>query len=161
MKNEFSSSWISSTKPNKQRKYRFNAPLHINGNFMSSHLSKELRAKYSTRAVRVRVGDKVRILRGQFKKLEGKVEEINMKTLKVYVAKVEVQKRDGSKTRYPIDPSNVMIVELNLDDKKRFKERTVKKADASAKPKTVKTTAPKADVKKDSPKAPAKKAKSE
>ena len=56
-----------------------------------------------------------------------------------------------------------MIVELNLDDKKRFKDRSVavKKPSVEAKPKTVKITAPKADVKKDSPKASAKKAKSE
>jgi len=116
----FSKAWISSKKPNKQRKYRFNAPLHIRGSFLNAHLSKELRSKYNIRAVRVRTGDKVRIMRGQFKKQEGKIEEVDMKKLKVYIAKIEHVKRDGTKARYPIEPSNLLIVELNTDDKARF-----------------------------------------
>ena len=116
----FSKSWISSKKPNKQRKYRFNAPLNIQGSFLNVHLSKELRAKYGTRSLRVRTGDKVRIMRGQFKKQEGKVEEVDMKKLKVYLSKVEHVKRDGTKARYPIQPSNLLLVELNVDDKKRL-----------------------------------------
>jgi len=116
----FSKSWISSKKPNKQRKYRFNAPLNIRGAFLNVHLSKELRAKYGIRALRVRTGDKVRIMRGQFKKQEGKVEEVDMKKLKVYLSKIEHVKRDGSKARYPIQPSNLLLVELNVDDKKRL-----------------------------------------
>lgn len=116
----FSNAWISSTKPNKQRKYRFNAPLHIKGNFLNAHLSKELRQKYKRRALRVRMGDKVRIMRGQFRKSEGKVEEVDLKNSKIFIAKIEHTKRDGTKARYPIEPSNVMIVELHTDDKKRM-----------------------------------------
>jgi large subunit ribosomal protein L24 len=116
----FSKSWVSSKKPNKQRKYRFNAPLNIRGAFLHSHLSKELHQKYGVRALRVRVGDKVRIMRGQFKKQEGKIEEVNVRNLKVYIAKIEHVKRDGTKARYPIDPSNLLLVELNTDDKKRL-----------------------------------------
>lgn len=126
----FSKSWISSKKPNKQRKYRFNAPLHIRGSFLNVHLSKELRTKYGTRALRVKVGDKVRIMRGQYKTQEGKVEEVNIKKLKVYITKIEHVKRDGSKARYPIQPSNLLLVELNTDDKERLaniqKEKTQK-----------------------------------
>jgi large subunit ribosomal protein L24 len=129
----FSKSWISSKKPNKQRKYRFNAPLHIRGSFLNAHLSKELHSKYGIRAIRVRTGDKVRIMRGQFKKTEGKVEEIDMKRLKVYIAKVEHVKRDGTKARYPIEPSNLLIVELNTEDKARFAD-----AKKDAKPKAEK-----------------------
>lgn len=129
---DFSKSWNKSIKPNKQRKFRFKAPLHIKGNLLNSHLSKELREKYKIRSLRVRTGDKVRILRGQFKKTEGKVEEVSVKTLKVYVSKIEHTKKDGSKARYPINPSNLMIVDLNLDDKRRIKNRkndTVKKTE--------------------------------
>jgi large subunit ribosomal protein L24 len=121
MKKDFSKSWKSSKKPNKQRKFRFNAPLHIKGKFLNAHLSKELRQKYKTRALRLRLGDKVKIMRGQFKKQEGKIEEVDIKKSVVYVSKVEHTKRDGTKARYPIQPSNVMIVEINTDDKRRFK----------------------------------------
>lgn len=122
MKNKFSSSWNSSIKPNKQRKFRFNAPLHTRGKFLNAHLSKELRKKYNMRSVRLRTGDKVRILRGQFKKQEGKIEEVNVKKSLIYVSKSEHTKRDGTKARYPIQPSNVMVIEINSDDKKRFKD---------------------------------------
>lgn len=117
---KFSDSWISSKKPNKQRKYRYNAPLHIRGDLLNVHLSKELRQKYGIRALRARTGDKVRIMRGQFRKTEGKIEEVNMKRLKVYIAKIEHIKRDGTKARYPIEPSNLLLVELNTDDKERM-----------------------------------------
>lgn len=123
MKKQFSKKWNSSVKPNKQRKFRFKAPLHIKGEFLNAHLSKDLRMKYKVRSVRLRVGDKVRIMRGQFKKQEGKVEEVDVKNSLVYISKIEHVKRDGTKARYPIQPSNVMIIDLNSEDKRRFKER--------------------------------------
>ena len=129
----FSKNWVSSKKPNKQRKYRFNAPLHIRGSLLNAHLSKELRTKYSIRSLRVRTGDKVRIMRGQFKKQEGTVEEVDMKNLRVYISKIEHVKRDGSKARYPIQPSNLLLVELNTDDKLRLVAQK-----KEAKPKTEK-----------------------
>ncbi|MEM4637594.1 MAG: 50S ribosomal protein L24 [Candidatus Woesearchaeota archaeon] len=125
MKNKFSKKWNSSKKPNKQRKFRFNAPLHIKGKFLNAHLSKELRKKYNKRSLRIRVGDKVRILRGQFKKQEGKVEEVDVKKSIIYVSKIEHIKRDGTKARYPIQPSNVMLIEL-AEEKKRFKNKNTK-----------------------------------
>lgn len=115
----FSQNWIASKKPNKQRKYRFNAPLHIRGSFMNVHLSKELREKHGVRAIRVRAGDKVKIVRGQFKKQDGKIESVDTKNLKLYIQKIEHTKRDGSKARYPIDPSNVVLIEL-AEDKRRL-----------------------------------------
>jgi large subunit ribosomal protein L24 len=139
----FSKSWVSSKKPNKQRKYAYNAPFHLRGDLLNVHLSKELRTKYSIRAIRVRVGDKVKIMRGQFKALEGKVEEVSLKNLRVYIAKAEHVKRDGTKARYPIHPSNLLLVELNTDDKRRFDNSSAKpkaeKTVAVAKPKVEKT----------------------
>jgi large subunit ribosomal protein L24 len=120
MKAKYSNAWISSTQPRKQRKYRYNAPLHVKGLFLGSHLVKELRAKYAIRTLRVRTGDKVRVLRGQFKGREGKVDRVDVKTTKVFVSKVEQVKKDGAtKVPYPLDPSNMMIVELDLSDKRR------------------------------------------
>ena len=43
----------------------------------------------------------------------------NIKTKKLYIENIELQKKDGTKTQYPIHHSNVMITELNLKDKKR------------------------------------------
>lgn len=121
MKNEFSKDWKNSKKPSKQRKYRYNAPLHIRQKFARVHLSKELRNKYGRRNIGIKKGDKVTILRGQFKKKTGKVERVSLKKSEVFVAGIELIKKDGAKRQLPIEPSNLVITELNLDDKKRVK----------------------------------------
>ena len=119
MKKRFSKSWKASKKPRKQRKYRTNAPLSIKRKFLSAHLSKELIKKYSTRNVPLRKEDKVKIVRGQFRKKTGKVVKVLVKKSKVYIENIQNMKNDGTKTYYPIDPSNLIILELNLMDKKR------------------------------------------
>lgn len=117
----WSSNWKSSKQPRKQRKYRYNAPLHVKHKFLHSHLSKELRKKYNRRAIGVKKGDKVIIVRGRFKKHSGKIEHVDMKRCKIFVGKAEITKKDGSKGFYPIDPSKVIITELNFSDKNRIK----------------------------------------
>ena len=118
---KWSKSWKSSKNPKKQRKYIFNAPLHIKHKFLAANLSDELRKKYNKRNIPVRKGDKVKILRGQFKSIIGKIEKVFLKKTKVYVENAQLQKKDGSKAYYPIHPSNLMITELNLEDKERKK----------------------------------------
>ena len=120
MKKKFSREWIRSKQPRKQRKYNYNAPLHIKGKFMAAHLSKDLMKKYNRRSIRVRKGDKVILLRGQFKKKKGNVERVDLKKSKVYISGVEMIKKDGTKVFYPVHPSNLAVTELNLDDKKRM-----------------------------------------
>ena len=112
-------SWQSSSKPKKQRKFRYNAPKHLRGRFLNAHLSDALSKKYDKRAVRVVKGDRVKIMKGQFKSQTGKVESVDTKNVKVFIEGVEAQKKDGTKVKYPIAPSNIMITDLNLDDKKR------------------------------------------
>src|SRR3989338_1833072 len=117
MEKKFSTAWKGSKQPKKQRKYRYNAPLHVKQKFIHAHLSKELRKKYKTRRLGLKKGDKVKVLRGQFKKHIGNVERIDLKKTKVYVSGIEITKKDGTKTTYPIAPSNLIITELELDDK--------------------------------------------
>jgi large subunit ribosomal protein L24 len=116
---EWSGSWKSSKKPGKQRKYRYNAPLHIKRKFLGAHLSKELRQRYGGRSVAIIKGDKVKVARGQFWGHAGKIDKVDVKKTRVFVTGIEIQKKDGSKTTYPINPSNLIITELNLADKKR------------------------------------------
>lgn len=119
MKKKFSRAWKSSKSPKKQRKYRYQAPLHIKQKFVHVHLDKELRKKYKRRAVQLRKGDKVKILCGAFKKRTETVERIDLKREKVYLSNITKAKKEGTKVKVPIHPSNLMIVELNLEDKKR------------------------------------------
>lgn len=121
MENDFSSSWVASIQPRKQRKYRYNAPLHIKAKFMHANLSKELRKKYGKRSIQVRKNDKVKVMRGSFKKHVGKVEKVNLNNEYVLVEKVEVMKKDGSKAMVKLHPSNLQIIEFETSDKRRFK----------------------------------------
>ncbi len=119
MKKKFSKRWISSRQIRKQRKYIYNAPLHIRRRMMAAHLSKELKEKYGKRSFSVRTGDVVEVARGQFKGKTGKVVKVLLKKYRVYVEGVELTKKDGSKVFYPIHPSNLVIKELELSDPKR------------------------------------------
>ncbi len=112
---------MSSKNPKKQRRYRLNAPLHIKQKFVHSHLSKDLRKKYGKRSIGLKKGDKVKVMIGNFKRFEGKVESVDLKNTTVYVSGVEVTKKDGTKKLLGLHPSNLIITELNLDDKFRQK----------------------------------------
>ncbi|GAB6147835.1 hypothetical protein JCM10135_03760 [Stetteria hydrogenophila] len=111
----------ASRQPRKQRKAYFNAPLHVRQKLMSAPLSPELREKYGVRSLPVRVGDKVRVMRGDFKGHEGKVVKVDLKRYRIYVDGVVVKKASGDTVFRPIHPSKVMIIELNLDDEWRKK----------------------------------------
>ena len=110
-----------SYQPRKQRKLLFNAPMHRLPKLMSAHLSPELREKYNRRSFPIRVGDKVRILRGEFRGVEGKVTGVDRGRQVIYVENVAIKKADGTSVSRPIHVSNVMITELNLDDEYRKK----------------------------------------
>lgn len=115
----WSSEWKASTKPKKQRLYVRNAPVHVLNNFIGSHLSKDLREILGKRSISVRKGDKVKVMRGQFKGKTGTVERVEPKAQKVYVTGVELSKKDGSKAFYPVKPSNLVVMELEGKDKRR------------------------------------------
>ncbi len=115
----YSPSWKRSTQPRKQRKSRYNAPLHQRQKYMHVHLSAPLRKKYGFRNVQVRVGDKVKVCRGRFAPKEGRIDAVNLKREFIHVAGVEIVKKDGSKVALPLHPSNVVLTELDLADRRR------------------------------------------
>ena len=106
-------------KPTKQRKMLFQAPDHIRHKHFAAHLSPELRASRGVRALPVRSGDAVRIMRGDHKGFEGKVTRIDRRKYRIYVEGLTREKVDGTTILVPIHPSNVMITNLNLEDKWR------------------------------------------
>lgn len=119
MKQQFSPHWKNSAQPRKQRKYRYNAPLHIKQKFLAAPLAEALQKKYGKKTAHVRKGDVVKVLRGQFRGQRGKVENVDLKRSRIFVEGAHVLKRDGAKASYPIHPSKVRVEELVLDDKKR------------------------------------------
>lgn len=132
MKQEFSTSWLSSNQVRKQRKYRYNAPLHLRQKFLHAHLSKDLRTKHGVRAIIIRKGDEILVMRGSFAKKKGKVLEVDVKKTRVTVEGITRTKRDGTKIAVFFKPHALQIIALNLDDKKRLHSNTNEKKKTEA-----------------------------
>ena len=119
----FSKSWKSSKKPRKQRKYTYNAPLHLKRKLVKAKVSKEIEEKYNVKTLIVRKNDKVKILRGEYKGKEGKVIGFSKKDYrKVLIEGVELTKKAGEKKHIPIHHSNLIIISAE-EDPKRFKRK--------------------------------------
>ncbi|OYT52375.1 50S ribosomal protein L24 [Candidatus Bathyarchaeota archaeon ex4484_135] len=124
----------ASAKPRKQRKAVYTMPHHLRHKLLSAPLSRELREKYGFRSLPVRVGDRVMVMRGDFKGVTGKVIRVDRERGRVYMDTVTRTKVDGSTVNVPIYASKVMIIELDLKDKWRKKiiERKMKAREKAA-----------------------------
>ena len=131
MKKEFSTSWKGSKQARKQRKFVANAPLHIKRKMLSSHLSKDLRSKYARRSFQLKKNDVVKVMNGEFKGKSGKVSILEVKQMRVAIEGLQIMKKDGSKVNAWFNCSNLMITELNMEDKKRID--SIKKGKTEAK----------------------------
>ena len=112
--------WKRSRQARKQRKYRFNAPLHLMRRFLSSHLSPELRETYKRRSVMLKKDDSVKVMRGGFKGRTGKVSSVDSKKSAAYIEGIERTRKDGTKSFVPIKASNLMITEMDEKDARRL-----------------------------------------
>ena len=107
-------------RPSKQKKRFFGAKMHQLQKHMHSTLSKELRKSLKTRALGVRKEDKVKVMRGKFRGKNGKVSSVNREKRQVFIDGIMRKKADGKEIFVPIHPSNLMITELAVGDKKRI-----------------------------------------
>ena len=112
-----------SKQPRKQRKALYNAPAHARGKHLSAALSKDLRAQLGKRSLPIRTGDKVSVVRGDFKGHEGEVLTVDYESYKVTIEEVTLSKPDGTATFLPVDPSNLMIIDADTKDDRRIKNR--------------------------------------
>lgn len=110
---------IESTQPRKQRKARYNAPLHARGKFLNASLSSDLSQKYGKKSCRIIVGDTVKVERGDFRGDEGIIDGVDTEKGTVIIHGVSVTKVDGTEVPRPVYTSNLTITKLNLEDKKR------------------------------------------
>lgn len=120
MKQQFSKTWKGSKQPRKQRKYLYNAPLHMKRGLMAAHLSAELRKQLGKRSIPLKKKDVVKVMRGSFKGKTGKINSVSTKKLAAYIDGIEASRRDGTKVLVPIKSSNLMITELNSEDSRRL-----------------------------------------
>lgn len=106
-------------KPSKQRKMIYEAPAHRLRKFLTAPLSDELRTTQQRRSYPVRKGDTVKIVRGDFAGIEGKITDIDTRRQRLFVEGVQREKTAGTSANVSVNSSKVRITKLNLDDKWR------------------------------------------
>ena len=108
---------------------------HKREKLLGANLSENLREQHNKRSMRVIKGDTVRILRGEYVGIEGKVEKVNTERSTLSIEGVQREKIRGGKVKVQIHASNVQIISVNTDDEYRMKG-TQKAKDKNAKVKT-------------------------
>ena len=84
-----------------------------------SGLSKELREKYKRRSLTPRKGDSVKIVRGEFKNVEGKIVKVVPSEGRLSIEGVTREKQKGGTAMVPVHASDVVITSINMNDKMR------------------------------------------
>jgi len=95
------------------------APLHLASKQVSASLAEELQGKYHKHSARVIEGDTVKVMRGEFKGIEGKVTHVSVEKRGIAIEGIKREKLKGGNVDIYIHSSNVMITALNLEDKWR------------------------------------------
>ena len=94
-------------------------PKHVRDGMIHSTLAENLREEYGRRSIRVIKGDNVRVMRGEYNGIEGKIEKVNTQRGTLAIEGIQREKVRGGNVKVQIHASNVKIIGLNLDDKKR------------------------------------------
>ncbi len=129
-------------KPTKMRNSLiYRATFNVKSKQLTSPLSNELRKKYSKKSIRVVKGDSIKIVRGEFKGVDGKISEISTAKNSVAIEGIKKEKTKGDKFDVYIHTSNLLVTGLNTDDKWRIKKIEGKSAQPQKEdPETTKET---------------------
>ena len=115
-------------KPTKMRNKLIYRASHVTkSKQVSSPLSTELKKKFSKKSVRVVEGDSIKIVRGEFKGVDGKIGKISIQKNSLAVEGVKKEKTKGEKFDVYVHSSNVIVTGLNSDDKWRVSKLEGKK----------------------------------
>lgn len=127
----------------------YQAAVTTRSKLMCSHLSKDLQQKYNRRSVRVTEGDTVKVLRGEFKGVIGKITRVSTLRNGIAVEGIKKEKLKGGNLDVFIHTSNVLVTDLNTEDKWRINKVEGKnpKPVKESKPKETPKPAPKKEAK--------------
>jgi large subunit ribosomal protein L24 len=92
---------------------------HVRDSSVCSSLKDNLRQQYQIRSVRVVKGDSVKVMRGEYAGVEGKVEKVDTKRGTLSIEGIQREKVRGGNVKVQIHASNVIVMSLHLDDKRR------------------------------------------
>ncbi|MFX1481344.1 MAG: 50S ribosomal protein L24 [Promethearchaeota archaeon] len=107
---------IKSKQPRKQRKALYNYKIHQRSKLFSTRVADFLRDEYGIKRLPVRVGDQVRVCKGEFKDFEGEVLEIT-KNLRCKIKEAQFEKSDGTQFHPAIHVSNLVITKFTKEKK--------------------------------------------
>lgn len=99
----------------KMRKAHFGATSVERRERMASALSADLALKWKVNAMPIRSEDEVKVTRGAFKGIEGKVTGVYRKKYVVHVEKCTRDKANGQTIPVGINASNLVITTLKMD----------------------------------------------
>lgn len=105
----------------------YHPTFHTRSKQLGSQLSEDLRKKYGKKSVRVIEGDSIKIVRGEFKGVDGKISKVSTKKSSVAVEGVKKEKTKGDKFDVYIHTSNLLVTGLNTEDKWRIAKLEGKK----------------------------------
>jgi large subunit ribosomal protein L24 len=109
-------------------------------NNICSNLSSNLKKEHNRKSLRIVKGDSVKIMRGEYKGVEGKVEKLNTVKGRLSIEGVQREKIKGGQVKVQIHASNVRIMSLQLDDKyRKNKLGNQEQINKSSRKQTVKT----------------------
>ncbi len=132
-----------SSKPGKQRKSQANAPIHVKRKRIRARLQldKPDERLAGLRSVTIRVGDTVRVVRGDFAHggkrvggkrnadpLTGKVINVNSHNGRIFVEGATATKSDNKEEGVPVHASNVVVTKLDETDKLRMQHLTAERS---------------------------------
>ncbi len=108
-------------KPTKMRnKMIYLATYQTRSKQLGSALSKDLHKKYGKRSIRVVEGDSVKIVRGEYKGVDGKISKVSTQKSTVSIEGIKKEKTKGDKFDVYIHTSNLLVTSLNSEDKWRM-----------------------------------------
>jgi len=123
----------------------YRAPYAVRSKQVSGPLSKELRKKYGKRSIRLSLDDSVRIIRGEYKGIDGKITKISVAKGCIAIEGIKKEKLKGEKIDVYIPSSNILITSLNTDDhwrKSKLEGKKPKSTPKETKPEKTKETKP-------------------
>ncbi|MCX6767483.1 MAG: 50S ribosomal protein L24 [Candidatus Micrarchaeota archaeon] len=118
-----------SKQPRKKRKAFYDAALHERRHFIHAHLSRELRESFGKRNLAAKKGDRVKIMKGKFAGLSGKVVGVDLGKGTIQVEGAVVKKQAGKEVFVPINPSITVILETERKPEKRTEQQPAAKAE--------------------------------
>ena len=107
---------VKSKQPRKQRKALFNYKNHQKSKLLTVRVADFVREEYGIKSLPLRVGDGVRITRGEFKDFEGEIIEITKKQ-RAKIKEASFDKADGTQFHPAIHISKMVITKFTKEKK--------------------------------------------